>query len=83
MKILYVINRTDYCRVCTKTYRRNCLENAIDFNRAARLRVAVSPRERESHFVLIDLHWLPVKPRIVFKICIDIAYTALNSGKFS
>ena len=30
--------------------------------------------------VLIDLHWLPVKPRIVFKTCV-LTYTALSTGK--
>ena len=30
--------------------------------------------------VLTDLHWLPIKARIVFKICV-LTYTALNTGK--
>ena len=28
----------------------------------------------------IDLHWLPIKAQIVFKICV-LTYTALNTGK--
>ena len=38
-----------------------------------------TPRERITP-VLIDLHWLPIKARIVFKICI-LTYIALSTGK--
>ena len=41
--------------------------------------VGTAPRERITPG-LIDLHWLPIKARIVFKICVLI-YTALNTGK--
>ena len=49
------------------------------FNRAARLIAGTPPRERITQ-VLIELHWLPIKARIVFKIYV-LTYTALNTGK--
>ena len=30
--------------------------------------------------VFIDLHWLPIKARIIFKICV-LTYQAMNTGK--
>ena len=47
------------------------------FIRAARLIVGNSLRDTP---VLIDLHWLPIKARIVFKICV-LTYIALNTCK--
>ena len=49
------------------------------FNRAARLIVGTAPGERITQ-VLIDLHWLPIKDRIVFKICV-LTYVAVGTGK--
>ena len=48
------------------------------FNRAAILIVGISPRKRITP-VLIDLHWLPVKALIVFKICL-LTSIALSTG---
>ena len=76
-----VITRVDYCNslynnLPKKQLRR--LQNVL--NRAARLvtghaqwsRIRVTP-------LLIDLHWLPIKARIVFKICV-LAHLALRTG---
>ena len=49
------------------------------FNRAARLIAGTAPRERITP-VLINLHWLPIKARIVLEICV-LTYSALNTGK--
>ena len=46
-------------------------------NRAARLIFSVCPRERITPY-LIDLHWLPIKARIEFKICL-ITYKLLSN----
>ena len=76
----YIISRLDYCNslYCElPTYQLKKLQ--LVFNRAARLIVGISPRERITP-VLIDLHWLPIKARIVFKICV-LTYIALNTDK--
>ena len=48
-------------------------------NRAARLIVGLPRRERITP-VLIELHWLPIKARIIYKIGV-LTYVALTSGK--
>ena len=48
-------------------------------NRAARLIVGLPRRERITP-VLFELHWLPIKARIIYKICV-LTYIALTSGK--
>ena len=66
----YIITRLDYCNSLYHellTYQLKKLQ--LMFNRAARLIVGTAPRERITP-VLIDLHWLPIKARIVFKICV-------------
>ena len=76
----YVISRLDYCNVLyygLPNYNLKKLQNV--FNRAARLIKGLSPRERITP-VLIELHWLPIKARINFKMCVLI-YQALRSGK--
>ena len=76
----YVIIRLDYCNVlyyALPNYNLKKIQNV--FNRAARLIKGLSPRERITP-TLIELHWLPVKARIVFKMCV-LTYQALNSGK--
>ena len=76
----YITTRLDYCNSLyheLPAYQLKKLQ--LVFNRAARLIVGISPRERISP-VLIDLHWLPIKARIVFKICV-LTYIALNTGK--
>ena len=45
-------------------------------NKAARLIKKIPPRERITP-ILIELHWLPIKTRIVYKICL-LTYKALN-----
>ena len=76
----YVISRLDYCNVlyyALPNYNLKKIQNV--FNRAARLIKGLSLRERITP-ALIELHWLPVKTRIVFKMCV-LTYQALNSGK--
>ena len=76
----YIITRPDYCNSLYHellAYRLKKLQ--LVFNRAARLIVGTAPRERITP-VLIDLHWLPIKARIMFKICV-LTCTALSTGK--
>ena len=76
----YVISRLDYCNVLyygLPNYNLKKIQNV--FNRAARLIAGIPPRERITP-VLIKLHWLPVKARIIFKMCV-LTYQALRSGK--
>ena len=49
------------------------------FNRAARLIVGASRRDRITP-VLIQLHWLPIKARIIYKICL-LTHIAIVTGK--
>ena len=48
-------------------------------NKSARLIFSVAPRVPTTRF-LIQLHWLPIKSRIEFKICL-IIFTALRFGQ--
>ena len=76
----HIITRLDYCNSLYHellAYQLKKLQ--LVFNRAARLIVGTAPRERITP-VLIDLHWLPIKARIVFKICV-LTYIALSTGK--
>ena len=76
----YVISRLDYCNVLyygLPNYNLKKIQNV--FNRAARLIKGLSPRDRITP-TLIELHWLPVKARIIFKICV-LTYQAFGSGK--
>ena len=73
----YVISRLDYCNVLfygLPNYNVKKIQNV--FNRAARLIKGLAPRERITP-ALIELHWLPVKARIIFKMCV-LAYQALS-----
>ena len=75
-----IVSRLDYC---------NCLFAGLPnyqlmkiqkiFNRAARLITGHPFRERITP-VLIELHWLPVKARIFFKIC-TLTYRTLKEGQ--
>ena len=47
--------------------------------RAARLIKGLSPRDRVTP-ALIELHWLPIRARIIFKIC-TLAFQAMKYGK--
>ena len=74
----YVISRVDYCNSLyynLPNYQLKKLQGI--FNRAARLITNEPPWERITP-TLIELHWLPVRARIVFKICV-LVYQALNT----
>ena len=74
-----VISRLDYCNSVyyrLPKFQLKKLQNIL--NRAARLIKGVSLRERITP-VLIELHWLPIKARIIFKICV-LTHQALNTG---
>ena len=76
----YVISRIDYCNVLycdLPNYIFKKLQNVI--NRAARLIKSLSPWDRITP-TLIELHWLPIKARIILKICV-LTPQALESGK--
>ena len=76
----YVISRLDYCNVLYYALPNYSLKKIQSvFNRAARLIKGLSPRERITP-ALIEFHWLPIKARIVFKMCV-LTYQALNSEK--
>ena len=75
----YVITRLDYCNSLYHELPAYLLKGIQRvFNRAARLIVNKPPWERITP-VLIGLHWLPVKARIIFKICV-LTYLAVNEG---
>ena len=76
----YVISRLDYCNSIyygLPKFQLRKLQNM--FNRAARLIEGVGRRERITP-VLIKLHWLPIKARINYKICL-LTHTAIVTGK--
>ena len=61
-----------YCKNATLKFCYFCKQLLIEI-------VGTAPRERITP-VLNDLHWLPIKARIMFKICV-LTYIALNTGK--
>ena len=62
----YIITRLDYCNsLYHELLAYQLIKLQLVFNRAARLIVGTALRERITP-VLIDLHWLPIKARIVF-----------------
>ena len=76
----YVISRLDYCNSIyygLPNYLLKKLQNIL--NRAARLIRGLSPYDRITP-VLIDLHWLPIKARIIFKINV-FTFQAMKYGK--
>ena len=76
----YVISRVDYCNSLyynLPTYQLRKVQRVM--NRSARLIVGLRRRERITP-VLIELHWLPIKGRIIYKICV-LTFIALRSGK--
>ena len=76
----HVISKLDYCNSLyydLPNYTLKKLQYVM--NRAARLVKGLPLRERITP-ALIDLHWLPIKARIVFKICV-LTYQALKFGK--
>ena len=73
-----IINRIDYCN--SLYYKLpDCLLKKLQnvLNRAARLITGRPPWERITP-TLIELHWLPIKARIIFKIC-ALTYQALKT----
>ncbi len=55
------------------------MEMQIIMNKAARLIMNFLAYKRITP-VLIELHWLPVKARIIYKICV-MTYVAMKTGK--
>ena len=75
-----VITRIDYCNslyLGLPNYSLKKLQSIL--NRAARLICFLPPRVPTTPY-LIDLHWLPIKARIEFKICL-LAFKALKFGE--
>lgn len=75
-----VINRLDYCNsiyYMLPNFQLKKLQKIL--NRAARLVKGVSRRDRITP-VLIELHWLPIKARIKFKLC-TLTHQAIITGK--
>lgn len=83
MKMLihnHVINKLDYCNSLYYGLPNYLLKKLqLIMNRAARLIKGHSLRERITP-VLIELHWLPIKARIIYKQCVMV-YQALKFGK--
>ena len=75
-----VMSRLDYCNSLyynLPVYQLRKIQMVM--NRAARLIGGVSPRERITP-ILIELHWLLIKARMIYKICL-LTYVALNKDK--
>ena len=78
--INHVISRLDYCNSLYNGLPNALLKKLQNVqNRAARLIKGLKIRDRITP-ALIDLHWLPVKARIEFKICL-LTYKALKYGE--
>ena len=75
-----VISKIDYCNsryVSLPNYVLRKLQSVI--NRSARLIYSLPSRVPTTSY-LIELHWLPFKARIRFKICL-LAFNPLTPGK--
>ena len=78
----HIISRLDYCNSIYYGLPNYLLKKLqIIMNRAARLvgLQGVSPRERITP-VLRELHWLPIKARVIYKICL-LTYQAVKFEK--
>jgi len=65
-----VMSRVDYCNSLFIGLPHNTLKKLQSvLNRSARLVFSLSPRIPTTRY-LIELHWLPIKARIEFKICL-------------
>ena len=76
----HVISRLDYCNSLyygLPNYQLRKLQYIM--NRSARLIKGRTRRDRITP-VLIELHWLPIKARIIFKICVMV-YQVIKNGK--
>ena len=75
-----IVSRVDYCNslyLGLPNYLLKKLQSIM--NKSARLIFSVAPRVPTTRF-LIKLHWLPIKARIEFKICL-IVFKALRFGQ--
>ena len=75
-----VISKINYCNSLYSglpNYLLRKLQSVI--NRSVRLICSLPPRVPTTQY-LIELHWLPVKARIEFKICL-LAFKALKFGQ--
>ena len=76
----HIMSRLDYCNSIYHELPNILLKKLQNIlNKAARLIGKISLRERITP-VLIDLHWLPIKARIIYKICL-LTYKALKFGE--
>ena len=76
----HVISRLDYCNSIYNNLPNALLKKLQNVqNKAARLIKGIKIRDRITP-VLIDLHWLPIKARIEYKICL-LTYKALRNGE--
>ena len=76
----HVISRLDYCNFIYNNLPNALLKKLQNVqNKAARLIKGIRIRDRITP-VLIDLHWLPIKARIEYKICL-LTYKALRNGE--
>ena len=72
-----IVSRVDYCNslfLGLPAYLLKKLQSVM--NRCARLIFSLPPRVPTTHF-LIELHWLPIKARVEFKVCL-IVFKALK-----
>ena len=76
----HVISRLDYCNSVYHKLPNTQLKKLQNIqNRAARLIKKIPLRERITP-ALIELHWLPMEARIIYKICL-LTYKALKFGE--
>ena len=76
----HVISRLDYCNSVYHKLSNTLLKKLQNIqNRAARLIKKIPLRERITP-ALMELHWLPMKARIIYKICL-LTYKALKFGE--
>lgn len=76
----HVMSKLDYCNSIYYGLPNYLLKKLqLIMNRAARLIKGRSRRERITP-ALIQLHWLPIKARIIYKQCVMV-YQALKYGK--
>ena len=74
-----IISRVDYCNSIyygLPKYQLKKLQKIL--NRAARIVKGVAPRDRVTP-TLMELHWLPIRARIEYKICV-LAHQAITTG---
>ena len=75
-----IVSKVDYCNSLLLGLPNVTLKKVQSvLNRAARLIFSLPPRVPTTPF-LIELHWLPIKARIEFKICL-IVFKALKFGQ--